>query len=188
MTESPIDSVALAPGGPLTVREMQLAEVDIRINYFHDASDEHLRLLGVDRSLLPTRPAWRAFYQEDYARPIRDRVNYSLVWRQGEQVVGFSSTDRIDFANEAFMHLHVVEENLRSTGLGTRFVRLSARAYFEALDLKRLFCEPNAFNVAPNRTLQRAGFRYLFTHEAQPSFINFPQVTTRWVLDRPQAP
>ena len=188
MTESPTDSVVVAPGAPLTVREMQLAEVDIRISYFHDASDEHLRLLGVDRSLLPTRPAWRAFYREDYARPIRDRVNYSLIWQQGEQVVGFSSTDRIDFANEAFMHLHVVEENLRSTGLGTRFVRLSALAYFEALELKRLFCEPNAFNVAPNRTLQRAGFRYLFTHEAQPSSINFPQVTTRWVLDRPQVP
>ena len=31
MTEAPIDSVVVAPGAPLTVREMQLAEVDIRI-------------------------------------------------------------------------------------------------------------------------------------------------------------
>jgi RimJ/RimL family protein N-acetyltransferase len=185
MTESLISSVAVAPI-PLTVREMQLAEVDIRINYFHDASDEYLRLLGVDRLLLPTRESWRAFYREDYARPIRERANYSLVWQQDGQVVGFSSTDRIDFGNEAFMHLHVVKSALRSTGLGTQFVRLSANAYFEALELKRLFCEPNAFNIAPNRTLQRAGFRYLFTHEAQPSSINFPQVTTRWVLERPQ--
>jgi RimJ/RimL family protein N-acetyltransferase len=102
-------------------------------------------------------------------------------------VVGFSSTDRIDFGNEAFMHLHVVEAGLRSSGLGTQFVRLSAQAYFETLELRRLFCEPNAFNVAPNRTLQRAGFRYLFTHESQPSSINFLQSTTRWVLDRPPA-
>jgi RimJ/RimL family protein N-acetyltransferase len=105
------------------------------------------------------------------------------VWLQNGQVVGFSSTDRIDFGNEAFMHLHVLEAKLRSSGLGTQFVRLSARAYFKALELQRLFCEPNAFNVAPNRTLQRAGFRYLFTHEAQPSSINFPQITTRWVLN-----
>jgi RimJ/RimL family protein N-acetyltransferase len=102
-------------------------------------------------------------------------------------VVGFSSTDRIDFGNEAFMHLHVVEAGLRSSGLGTQFVRLSAQAYFETLELQRLFCEPNAFNVAPNRTLQRAGFRYLFTHEAQPSSINYLQSTTRWVLDRSPA-
>jgi len=102
--------------------------------------------------------------------------------------VGFSSTDRIDFGNEAFMHLHIVEEGLRSTGLGTQFVKLSARAYFADLELKRLFCEPNAFNVAPNRTLQRAGFRYLFSHEARPSSINSPQITTRWVLDHPLPP
>jgi RimJ/RimL family protein N-acetyltransferase len=166
---------------------MQLSEVGVRINYFHDASDEYLHVLGVDRSLLPTRQAWHAFYEEDYARPIRDRVNYSLVWQRDGQLVGFSSTDRIDFGNEAFMHLHVVQAEMRSRGLGTQFVRLSARAYFEALELNRLFCEPNAFNIAPNRTLQRAGFRYLFTHEAQPSSINFPQVTTRWVLDHAPA-
>jgi hypothetical protein len=105
---------------------MRLSEVSIRIDYFHDASDDYLRVLGVDRTLLPTREAWRAFYEEDYARPIRDRVNYSLVWQLNGRVVGFSSTDRIDFGNEAFMHLHVVEAGLRSSGLGTQFVRLSA--------------------------------------------------------------
>jgi RimJ/RimL family protein N-acetyltransferase len=177
----------VAPEKRLRVREMRLSEVDIRINYFHDASDEYLRVLGVDRSLLPTRQAWRSFYEEDHQRPIRERENYSLVWERDGQVVGFSTTDRIDFGNEAFMHLHVVEEGLRNTGLGSQFVRLSAQAYFEALELKRLYCEPNAFNVAPNRTLQRAGFRYLFTHKAQPAAINFPQVTTRWILDGPSA-
>ena len=171
----------------LTVREMELSEVAIRIGYFHDASDEYLRVLGVDRSLLPSPQDWQAFFEEDYARPIRDRINYALVWERDDRMVGFSSTDRIDFGNEAFMHLHIVAAELRGSGLGTRFVRLSAHAYFDTLELNRLFCEPNAFNVAPNRTLQRAGFRYLCTHEAQPSSINFPQITTRWVLDRPPA-
>jgi RimJ/RimL family protein N-acetyltransferase len=172
------------PDAQLTVREMRLSEVGIRIDYFHNASDEYLRMLGVDRSLFPTREAWQAFYEEDCSRPIRDRVNYILLWERDGRMVGFSSTDRINFGNEALMHLNIVEAELRRRGLGTQFVRLSAQAYFEALELKRLFCEPNAFNVAPNRTLQRAGFRYLLTHESQPSSINFPQVTTRWVLDR----
>ena len=110
--------------------------------------------------------------------PFETGCNYSLVWQQNGRVVGFSSTDRIDFGNEAFMHLHVVEAGLRRSGLGTQFVRLSAKAYFETLELHRLFCEPNAFNVAPNRTLQRAGFRYLFTHESRtraPSTFCSPQ-------------
>jgi RimJ/RimL family protein N-acetyltransferase len=169
----------------LNVREMQLSEVEIRISYFHDASDEDLRRLGVDRALLPTREAWRAMYEEDYARPIRERVNYSLVWELDEQPVGFSSADHIVFGNEAFMHLHILNPRQRRAGLGAEFVKKSTRVCFQVLELERLFSEPNAFNVAPNRALQRAGFSYLFTHETTPGPINFPQVVTRWVLDRP---
>ena len=35
------------------------------------------------------------------------------------------------------------------------------------------------------KTMQRVGFRYVFTKEMQPSIINFPQPITRWVLERP---
>ncbi len=82
------------------------------------------------------------------------------------------------------MHLHLVEAHLRHRGLGAEYVKMSVGHYFRALDLERLFCEPNAFNVAPNRTVQRAGFRYLFTHEARPATIHFLQLTTQWVFER----
>jgi RimJ/RimL family protein N-acetyltransferase len=169
----------------LTVREMRLAEVGIRIDYFHDAPDEHLRTLGVDRALLPTRDAWRAFYEEDFARPVPDRTAYLLAWERDGSIVGFSSADRIVFGEEAFMHLHILSPTMRGNGLGVDFVKQSARIYFQALELERLFSEPNALNVAPNRTLQRAGFCFLFTHETVPGPINFPQLAARWVLDRP---
>jgi len=172
----------------LTVREMQLSEVDIRINYFHDSSDEHLQTMGVDRALLPAREEWREFYEDDYARPIPHRKTYALLWELEGVAVGFSSSDRILFGREAFMHLHILDPGHRRQGLGSEGVRKSARAYFEVLKLDRLFCEPNAFNVAPNRALQRAGFQYLFTHETTPGPINFPQVTTRWVLTRRRDP
>ena len=177
--------MGVSPAGKLAVREMRLAEVDLRISYFHDSSDEYLGRLGVDRDRLPAREAWRSFYEQDYARPMHERESYSVVWELDGRAVGFSSTDHIIFGQEASMHLHILEPTQRQNGLGAEFVRMSAEAYFRALELQRLYCEPNAFNTAPNRALQRAGFRFLFTHEAQPSPINFMQVTTRWVLDRP---
>ena len=61
------------------------------------------------------------------------------------------------------MHLHILSPMLRRKGVGAEFVKSSTQVYFRVLELERLFCEPNAFNVAPNRTLQRAGFHYLFT-------------------------
>jgi RimJ/RimL family protein N-acetyltransferase len=62
-------------------------------------------------------------------------------------------------------------------------VRRSVDFYFEHLNLKRLFCEPNAFNVAPNRTLQKAGLN-IKTHMTVPSPLNFHQAVTRWVIER----
>ena len=165
---------------------MQLGEISIRIDYFHNASDDHLLALGVDRRLLPPRVAWREFYEADYARPIEERENYSLVWELSDQIVGFSSADYIAFGEQAFMHLHILDPDKRRSGMGVRFVRLSAATYFRVLELQRLYCQPNAFNVPPNRTLQRAGFRYMFTKpEMTPSAMNFPQPITRWMLEEP---
>lgn len=169
------------------VRELLLSEVDIRIDYFHSASDEHLEMLGVDRALLPSRRAWREFYEADYARAIPERQQYTLAWELDGRIIGFSSLDQITHGEQAFMHLHIIATADRHAGLGTELVKLSAVAYFRAFDLQRLYCQPNAFNVAPNRTLQRAGFRYEFTRQLQPSPINFPQPVTRWVLDQPPA-
>jgi RimJ/RimL family protein N-acetyltransferase len=167
----------------LDVREMTMGDTSLRIDYFHDADDAYLTQLGVDRSLLPSREAWNRLYQADYARPIEQREYYSLLWQLDGETVGFSSTDRIEFGAQAWMHLHLTAPTLRGTGLGAQFVALSARRYFEVLAIERLYCEPNAFNVAANRTLQAAGFQYLFSHHATPSPINFPQATTRWVLE-----
>ena len=95
------------------VRPMELDEVDVRIDYFHDASDEYLLQLGVDRSRCRAQEAWRAFYEEDFARPLAERETYNLAWELDGRFVGFSSADHIDFGEQAFMHLHIVEEPKR---------------------------------------------------------------------------
>ena len=86
------------------------------------------------------------------------------------------------------MHLHIVDPELRRAGLGSESVRRTTAIYFEVLELQRLFCEPNAFNVAPNRTLQRAGFTYVKTHTTVPGPLNYHQAVTRWVLERAGGP
>ncbi len=167
-----------------SVREMLPSEADLRIRYFHDASDSHLARMGVDRASLPDPATWQAFHERDCARPLREREQYTLVWELDGRPIGFSSLDRIRYGVEAFMHLHVVEPTLRRKGLGSELVAKSVAVYFEVFELRRLYCEPNALNVAPNRTLQRTGFAYCFSHETVPGPLNFPQVTTRWVLER----
>jgi RimJ/RimL family protein N-acetyltransferase len=171
------------PAGTIDVRELAADEMDVRIRYFHDASDEHLDLMGVDRALLPPPDEWAARYAADAALPRDERTTASLAWELDGDVVGFASLDRITYGDEAFFHLHLLEPGRRRRGLGAPFVRLSAARFVELFALRRLLSEPNAFNVAPHRALQRAGFRYVLTHVTTPGAFNPPQPVTRWVLD-----
>ena len=167
----------------ILVREMALAETDLVVNYFHQATPEHLEMLGVDPTRLPTPDAWRELFQQDFSTPLEERRGFLLIWLLDGQAVGFSSCDKIVFGERANMHLHVAEPSLRRQGIGAECVRRGVDIYFEKLRLKSLFCEPNAFNVGPSRTLQKAGFRYVKTYMTVPGPLNFHQAVTRWVFE-----
>jgi RimJ/RimL family protein N-acetyltransferase len=163
---------------------MTLAESELIIGYFHDASPEHLEMLGVDPTRLPPRAEWRERYRRAFELPVEQRSSFLVIWLLDEAPVGFSSCDKILFGERANMHLHVVAAERRNAGIGAGCVRRSVDLYFETLQLRRLYCELNAFNIAPNRTLQKAGFRYLKTHMTVPGPLNYHQAVTRWVVER----
>jgi RimJ/RimL family protein N-acetyltransferase len=168
----------------LTVREMTAAETDLIIDYFQNSTPEHLETLGVDPTRMPPVQSWRERLQREAALPIDKRAMVLVIWLSDDQPIGFSTSDKIHYGEQANMHLHVSDPERRHQGIGVECVRRSVDIYFERLKLKRLFCEPNAFNVAPNRTLQKAGFKYLKTHMTVPGPLNFHQAVTRWVIER----
>lgn len=168
----------------LIVREMAAAETDLIVEYFLNSTPEHLEMLGVDPTRFPPAASWRERLRRECALPGEQRNLLPVIWLSDDQPIGFSTSDKIVFGEQANMHLHVIDPGRRQQGTGAECVRRSVELYFEKLQLKRLFCEPNAFNVAPNRTLQKAGFRYLKTHMTVPGPLNFHQAVTRWVIER----
>lgn len=172
----------------LSVREIRLSEVGLIISYFHQSSPEHLNTLGVDPTRLPDPAKWQERYAYEYSQPIEQRKAYLVIWESDTGAIGFSTADKIIYGQEAHMHLHIFNPEQRRAGSGTACVKETVKIYFEALKLERLFCEPNAFNVAPNRTLQSAGFKYVKTHETVPGPLNFHQAVTRWVLEKHNIP
>lgn len=172
----------------LVVREMAAEEADLIIDYFHGSTPEHLELLGVDPTRLPAPEHWRQFYAHECAKPAPDRSTVLVVWEVDGLQIGFSTADKIVYGERANMHLHVVDPGHRGSGVGSRAVHETVAFYFEALALERLFCEPNAFNAAPNRTLQSVGFRYVKTHMTVPGPLNYHQAVTRWVFEKDRVP
>lgn len=174
-------------GMSLVVREMALDEVDLVIDYFHGSTPEHLETLGVAPTRLPTRKEWRALYVAEYGKAAQERSTLLVIWELDGVAVGFSSANKIIYGDQAHMHLHIVDPQHRRSGIGSACVRETAEVYFNALALRLLFCEPNAFNVAPNRTLQSVGFRYVKTYKTVPGPLNYHQSVTRWVLEGPRS-
>jgi RimJ/RimL family protein N-acetyltransferase len=167
----------------LVVREMTLHEADIIIDYFHGASHDFLKSLGVSPAKLPYRDDWEAFYRAEYTRPIHKRRVILVLWELDGEPVGFSTADQIVFGQEAYMHLHILHPERRRSGYGATFVKETVKIYFSVLKIQQLYCEPYAFNAAPNRTLQKAGFKYIKTYETTPGPLNFKQPVNRWLLE-----
>lgn len=165
----------------LRVRPMRVEDLEVRIRYFQEATDEHLKLLGVDRNKLDALEVWRTSFEEGLARPVAERTDHGLIWEADGDPVGFSTADRIVFGDSAYMHLHLLRSEDRHRGYGTELVRRSVRTYVELFELERLYCEPHAFNLATNRTLQAAGFWYVSTQRTTPSALNVEQITNLWV-------
>lgn len=163
-------------------RPMLPEEASLIIDYFHTATPDFLNSLGVDPAKLPSRQTWRAHYDREFGLPIEQRKSFLVLWALGATPLGFSTADKIVIGSEAFMHLHIFDAGGRQRGFGAALVRQSADIYFETLRINALYCEPCALNVAPNRTLQKAGFKYVMTHETVPGPLNFRQPVNRWVL------
>jgi RimJ/RimL family protein N-acetyltransferase len=166
----------------LVVREMTLQEADIIIDYFHGASHDFLKSLGVSPAKLPYRDDWGAFYRAEYKRPIQKRRAILILWELDGEPIGFSTADKIIFGQEAYMHLHILHPDRRRSGYGAHFVKETVKIYFNMLNIQQLYCEPYALNVAPNKTLQKVGFKYIKTYETIPGPLNFRQPVNRWLL------
>ena len=168
----------------LSIREIGAGEAELIVGYFHSAPSEHLELMGVERAKLPQPGAWIDRITTEMDKSPASRQLHYLCWLYDGEPVGHSHINDIEYGSEAYMHLHIWPEPLRRRGMGAAFVRLSVPHYFSKFELQRLYCQPNANNDAPNRTLAQVGFRFLDNVDTTPSPINFPQTVSRWMLTR----
>jgi RimJ/RimL family protein N-acetyltransferase len=166
----------------LTVRELETRDIATLSDYWFQATPEFLTGMGVDLTKMPTRAQWEGMLEEQIRTPITSKQSYCIIWELDGQAVGHCNVNRIIQNQEAYMHLHIWDATVRRMGLGVQFVQLTLPRFFEALHLQVLYCEPYALNPAPNKTLEKIGFRFDTTHITIPGFINFEQPVNRWMM------
>ena len=164
--------------------ELKIEDIDLIISYFLLAGQVFLKDMGVDPEKLPCKDDWRKIILDDLLRSVNKKQFYYLIWELDSFLIGHSNINKIVFGDSAYMHLHLWEAGKRKSGNGTYFIRECIANYFKKFDLKVLYSEPYAFNIAPNKTLATVGFEFEKQYDTTPGWINFHQTVSRWVLSK----
>lgn len=163
------------------VRELEKDDIPLIINYWSTRSPDALVKMGVDAEKLHNLD-FGEMIGSQLSQPYEKKTNYYLIWMMDDVPIGHSNVGKISYGEEALMHLHVWEADKRQQGIGRQMVLKSLEFYFRSLQFKRILCEPNILNEAPNKTLARIGFTFLQTYQPTPGIINFPHTQNQWVL------
>ena len=166
----------------LTVREMNLNDIPLFMQYWFSAGPEYLQGMGVDVTKMPPQEQFYQMLLEQLNTPLENKKSYCIIWENDGEPVGHSNTNPTTYGLEAKMHLHLWSPLARKKGMGTQFVKLTLPYFFENLKLKTLWCEPYALNVAPNKTLEKVGFKLVKEYFGIPGFIAFEQPVKQWML------
>lgn len=168
----------------LSVRELQASDLDLLIRYWTTAEPDFLTGMGVDLAKMPTREQWVDMLSKQLTLSYEDKPSYAIIWLADGQPIGHSNVSKIEYGVRAYMHLHLWQQDVRRNGMGAALVRLTLPFYFENLRLQTLYCEPYALNPAPNKTLEKVGFRHVETYTGTPGWLNFEQPVNVWELTR----
>ncbi len=167
-----------------SIRPIQIEDLESLANYWLNSSDEHMIGMGVDLSKLPSKPELTSMLGSQIGIALEHKRSYALIWLLDDIPVGHCNVNQIEYGKQAFMHLHLWQNDARKKGLGAEFVKLSIPHFFKDLKLQQLFCEPYALNPAPNKTLKKVGFTFVKEHICIPGYLNFEQPVKRWVFNK----
>jgi RimJ/RimL family protein N-acetyltransferase len=168
----------------ISVREMKENDIEQIVEYFSKATPEFLLGMGVDPNKLPSKKKWIGILQRDLRKKNNEKENYYIIWQIGEQSIGHSKINKIKFAKEAYMHLHLWRKDNRQRGIGLQLLKETLPFYFRNFKLQELICEPYSLNPAANKTLVKVGFEFIKEYEATPGWINFHQKVNRYVMTK----
>ncbi len=168
----------------LTAREITTSDIPFIADYWLGASDKYLVSMGADPSKMPSREDWYSSLQRQIKTPYSEESSFGTIWLENEKAFGHCNINLIEFRNQAHMHLHVWNVENRRKGFGKQLVVESLKLFFEKFKLEKIVCEPYSENIAPHKTLEKIGFKFIKEYITIPGSINFEQSVKRWEITR----
>ena len=166
-----------------TIRHATSSDIHSVVKYFAESDDDFLYGMGIDPKKNYDVAKWTEILIASIEKPFSEKEFFYLLWELDGIGIGHSNINRLEYGVEAYMHLHVWDSEDRRKGHGKHFVKLCVPEFIKLFKLKKLYCEPNANNPGPNKTLEKAGFRYVSHRVATPGDFHYEQPLNLWVWD-----
>ncbi|MCH8330647.1 MAG: GNAT family N-acetyltransferase [Bacteroidetes bacterium] len=166
----------------LSVREIQMEDVDPIARYWTESDDAFMEGMGVDLSKLPTYDEMSGMLEMQLQQSYEDKMAYAVIWMIDGETIGHCNISPISFGKDAFIHLHLWNDEYRGKGFGTQLVKMSLPFFFDNCKLQKLLSEPYSINPAPSKTLEKVGFEFVKEYSTIPGNISFEQPVKRWEL------
>lgn len=166
----------------LSVREMQVSDIPLIVQYWHQSDEQLLLQMGVDPFKIPPKQQLTDYLSIQLEKPISERQSFCIIWEIDHTPIGHCNTNPTTFGKNATMHLHIWNAAARKSGNGIQLLQLTLPYFFDRLQLQYLISEPYALNEAPNRTLKKVGFDFIKTYTTVPGSLNFEQSVNQWML------
>ena len=164
----------------LSVREIDIQDIDLICNYWLSADKDYLHSMGADINKVPPHDQMYSMLSQQLTQSNEEKQSYALIWEDNGHAIGHCNINKIIYGQEAYMHLHIWNEEGRKKGRGATLVKKSLPYFFENFHLHDLYSEPYALNPAPNRALEKAGFQLVKEYITTPGYLNFEQPVKLW--------
>lgn len=170
-------------GMQLLIREYQLEDFPAIQAYWLGQSVSDLERMHVDPVKLKESMAQPEKTVPDLKTPDKEKKAHRYMWLLDGELIGMTTLRNMTFGGSAEIHLHIFDSTHRNKGFGLQLFLISLREVHRRFELKNVFCEPAASNPAPNRLLQRLGFKIAKTYRTIPGYICFEHVVNRYEID-----
>lgn len=167
----------------LSAREAVQKDIQHIADYWFNADADYLKNMGVDITKMPAKDYFIEILNIQFLLPYKDKKAYAVIWMVDGEAIGHSNLNPVDYGNDAYMHLHIWDKENRKNGYGVELIKLTLPYFFKNLNLKRIYCQPYALNPGPNKTLEKAGFKFVKEYITTPGTITFEQPVKLWEID-----
>ena len=168
----------------LVVREISKPDIQSIANYWSNAENDYLTGMGVDLAKMPSEDALKHMLENQIELPYDQKAALAIVACIDSKTIGHCNVNRIEFGNQAHMHLHIWHPDYRKQGFGKKMVEQALAIFFDRLNLETVWCEPYAHNPAPEKTLINVGFEFVKRYTTIPGSINFEQEVNQYKLSK----